>query len=82
MTACIVQSGEPHSVVDPVHRIELGVGIAVTVGDTATFVGSDKPTGSVTFTLYSDAACTLPVTGMSGSGAISGVIAMVLQTAQ
>ena len=47
------------------------VGAAVTVGDTATFVNGNNPTGSVTFTLYSDAACTLPVSGMSGSGTIA-----------
>ena len=52
------------------------VGTAVTVGDSATFVNasaSNPPSGSVTFTLYSDAACTTPVGGVvSGSGTISG----------
>ena len=51
------------------------VGTAVTAGDSATFVHynmSNPPTGSVTFTLYSDAACTTPVSGMSGSGTIAG----------
>ena len=46
------------------------VGTAVTAGDSATLSSGNNPTGSVFFTLYSDAACTIPVTGMSGSGAI------------
>jgi hypothetical protein len=41
-------------------------------GDTATLASGYSPTGSVTFTLYSDALCTVPVPGMSGSGAIAG----------
>jgi hypothetical protein len=47
------------------------VGTAVTAGDSATLSSGNNPTGSVFFTLYSDAACTISVTGMSGSGAIS-----------
>ncbi|MBI5964683.1 MAG: DUF11 domain-containing protein [Chloroflexi bacterium] len=47
-------------------------GIAGTFGDTATVSGGDNPTGSVTFTLYSDSICTTAVSGMSGSGVISG----------
>ncbi len=50
------------------------VGVAITVGDTATMSGGFNPTGSVTFTLYSDAACSIPV-GVSGSGTLSGGIA-------
>jgi LPXTG-site transpeptidase (sortase) family protein len=46
------------------------VGTAVTAGDSATLSSGNNPTGSVSFTLYSDAACTTSV--MSGSGAISG----------
>jgi hypothetical protein len=47
-------------------------GQQLTVGDTATIVNGNSPTGSVTFTLYSDSACTLPVGGVvSGSGTIS-----------
>ena len=47
-------------------------GVAMTAGDTATFhnTTSVAPTGSVTFTLYSDDACTSS-TGVSGSGSIS-----------
>ncbi|MGB8212670.1 MAG: C25 family cysteine peptidase, partial [Anaerolineales bacterium] len=49
------------------------VGTAIpTAGDTATFSGAYNPSGLVTFTLYSDATCHTAVTGMSGSGAISG----------
>jgi hypothetical protein len=51
------------------------VGTAATTGDSATLSSVYNPTGSVTFTLYSDAACTTTVTGMSGSGTISGVSA-------
>ncbi len=50
------------------------VGVAIApAGDTATFVGTTTvaPTGSVTFTLYSDSTCKTAVPGVSGSGAIS-----------
>ncbi len=50
------------------------VGVQINAGDTATFSGAFNPTGSVTFTLYSDAACTVS-TGLTGSGAISGGVA-------
>ncbi len=49
-------------------------GVAITpVKDTATFVGTTTvaPTGSVSFTLYSDATCKTAVSGVSGSGTIS-----------
>ena len=46
------------------------VGVQLTAGDTATFVNAYNPTGSVTFTLYSDSACTVS-TGLTGSGTIS-----------
>jgi hypothetical protein len=48
-------------------------GVPSTFGDTATFTNTTAtpPTGSVTFTLYSDAACKTPVVGGSGSGAIN-----------
>ncbi len=49
-------------------------GVAITpVKDTATFVGTTSvaPTGSVSFTLYSDVNCTVAVSGVSGSGTIS-----------
>jgi len=48
------------------------IGTPVMAGDSATLTSGNNPTGSVTFTLYSDAACTTPVPGMSGSGAIAG----------
>jgi hypothetical protein len=51
----------------------VGVNIP-SLSDTATFNGTVSgfaPTGSVTFTLYSDAACKTAVSGVSGSGAIS-----------
>ncbi len=47
------------------------VGTEGTFGDTATLTGGDSPTGSVTFTLYSDNTCAIPVAGMSGDGAIA-----------
>jgi hypothetical protein len=45
------------------------------LSDIATFHGTTTtpPTGSVTFTLYSDAACTVAVSGVTGSGPISSV---------
>jgi uncharacterized repeat protein (TIGR01451 family) len=47
------------------------VGIPLTVTDTATINGGISPSGSVNFTLYGDALCTVPaVPGVSGSGAI------------
>ena len=48
------------------------VGTASTVGDLATFQNTTAaaPTGSVTFTLYTDSACTAPA-GVSGVGGIS-----------
>ncbi len=48
------------------------VGTPITVSDTATFqptTSSVAPTGFVTFTLYSDIACTIPA-GVSGSGQV------------
>ncbi|MGC1184497.1 MAG: hypothetical protein WBA31_05000, partial [Candidatus Dormiibacterota bacterium] len=49
------------------------VDIATTVGDSASFdndsLNSQPPTGSVTFTLYSDSACT-SAAGVSGNSAI------------
>jgi hypothetical protein len=50
------------------------VGVAITPAtDTATFVGTTSvaPTGSVSFTLYSNSACTMAVAGVSGNGTIS-----------
>ena len=49
------------------------VGTSMTVRDTATFTNTTSvaPTGSVTFTLYSNATCTTAVAGVSGSGTIS-----------
>ena len=46
-------------------------GVQDTFGDTATFHNAVNPTGSVTFTLYSNDTCTTAVSGMSGSGTIS-----------
>jgi len=47
------------------------VGVAITAaGDTATFHNAYNPTGSVSFTLYSDNACKVS-TGLTGTGAIS-----------
>ena len=47
------------------------VGTSNSFGDSATLSGAINPTGSVTFTLYSDASCSTAVAGMSGSGTIS-----------
>ena len=54
------------------------VGTATMVGDIATFVGTTSvpPSGSVSFTLYSDSACTVS-TGVSGAGGISTTTAGV-----
>ena len=49
----------------------LVIGTSATVGDTATIHNGVSPTGSVTFTLYSDSGCTAPVSGISGSGSIT-----------
>jgi len=48
------------------------VGTAIAVSDTATFHGttSTAPTGSVSFTLFSNSTCSVS-TGVSGSGSIS-----------
>ena len=46
-------------------------GTQVTVMDTVTLAGAAAPTGSVTFTLYSDGNCTVAVSGVSGSGIVS-----------
>ena len=51
------------------------VGTAITAGDSATLSSAYSPTGQVTFTLYSDPSCTIPVAGMSGSGSLSGTSA-------
>ena len=47
------------------------------LSDKATFssTGAAAPTGSVTFTLYSNSACTTAVSGVSGSGAIASLTA-------
>jgi uncharacterized repeat protein (TIGR01451 family) len=55
------------------------VGTAGTVGDVATFHGGSSPTGSVTFTLYSNNSCTT-ATGVTGSGTISGSSASYSQS--
>ncbi len=47
------------------------VGLQIAVKDTATITGGASPTGSVTFTLYTNATCTTAVSGVSGSGTIS-----------
>jgi hypothetical protein len=48
------------------------VGFPITVGDTATLhSASPAPGGTVTFTLYSDSACMMAVSGVSGSGNVS-----------
>jgi hypothetical protein len=47
------------------------VGQQLTVTDTATITGGNNPSGSVSFTLYSDANCTQAVSGVGGSGTIS-----------
>ena len=47
------------------------VGQVFSAGDTATISGGNSPTGTITFTLYSDSSCIVPVAGMSGSGSIS-----------
>src|SRR5262249_17315324 len=49
------------------------VGQPLTVTDTATISGGRNPSGTVSFTLYSDTACTVPaVPSASGSGNIVG----------
>ncbi len=50
----------------------------MTVGDTATLTGGNNPSGSVTFTLYSDGSCHVS-TGISGSGAIAAGVASYSQ---
>ncbi len=50
------------------------VGVLMTVGDTATLSGGNNPSGSVTFTLYSDSDCH-NATSISGSGAIAAGVA-------
>ncbi len=53
----------------------VGVNIPI-VGDSVTSMGGAyNPTGSVTFTLYSDATCSTAVPGMSGSGNLLGGVA-------
>lgn len=47
------------------------IGTSITAGDTAILVGGYNPTGSITFTLYSDSSCTSAVSGMSGTGTVS-----------
>jgi len=48
-------------------------GVSITAGDRVTsMAGGYSPTGSITFTLFSDSLCLNAVPGMSGSGAISG----------
>jgi len=45
----------------------------MTVGDTATVTGGVNLNGkSVSFTLYSDSGCSSAVSGVTGSGTISG----------
>ncbi len=62
------------------------VGVAITVGDTASFAPTNlvvPPTGSVTFTLYSDDTCSTAVPGVSGTGDITtsgGVSSASFQT--
>src|SRR5262249_4067540 len=48
----------------------VAVGTPVTIGDTATIKNGNNPTGSITFTLYSNNTCTTPA-GVSGSGVIT-----------
>src|SRR6202035_4321837 len=47
------------------------VGVQISVKDTATIAAGASPTGSVTFTLYTNATCTSAVTGVSGNATIS-----------
>jgi LPXTG-site transpeptidase (sortase) family protein len=44
----------------------------ITAGDSATLSGGINPTGSISFTLFSDATCSTPVPGMSGNVPLSG----------
>ena len=46
-------------------------GTGLTFGDRATFAAAAAPTGSVTFTLYSNTSCTTAVPGVSGPGSVS-----------
>jgi hypothetical protein len=49
------------------------IGVTMTVGDTATVSGGYNLNGkSVSFALYSDSGCSNAVSGVSGSGTISG----------
>jgi uncharacterized repeat protein (TIGR01451 family) len=50
------------------------VGDTHTVGDTATLTG-DNPSGDVSFQLYSDANCSEPVAGVSGSATLDSGVA-------
>ena len=42
------------------------------VGDTATLTNGNNPTGNVSFQLYSNASCTTPVAGVSGTATLNG----------
>ncbi len=46
------------------------VGVQITVKDSATISGGAAPTGTVTFTLYTNAACTTAVSGVGGNGTL------------
>ena len=67
----VVSPGSP-AMTTIANPTSINAGTASTVGDTATFkeTTSVAPTGSVTFTLYSDNSCTTSA-GVSGSGPIS-----------
>src|ERR1700750_267437 len=51
------------------------VGDTQTVGDTATLSGGNDPSGDVSFQLYSDAACTDAVAGVSGTATLDNGVA-------
>ena len=82
LTACgaadeevAVSKASPSITTQASPTLPITVGTLSTVGDTATIQtpSSVAPTGSVTFTLYTDRACTMPA-GVSGSGAISRLV--------
>jgi hypothetical protein len=50
------------------------VGQQLVLTDTATITGGNNPSGTVSFRLYSDNQCTVPVPGVSGSGTIRAAL--------
>jgi LPXTG-site transpeptidase (sortase) family protein len=53
----------------------VGINIAAAGDSVTSMSGAFNPTGSITFTLYSDATCNTAVGGMTGNGTILGGVA-------